>query len=135
MKFTATIDGYTVFAFFHDGKVEFRVDELAGTYTNVPALEKAIKAYDLKLRKDFTNPSAYMMGRWDKEIREVTVTSLDGSDAWVTKGGKREKVRRSDLFVDKASVEAAVMFERKLSEDIKSFWGAVPRWEPRQNEA
>lgn len=75
---------------------------------------RALDAYDLKCRKNFTNKTAYMVERpWNGgtgETEEVTVTSIDanGNEAWVIRKEGRRKVRIESLYADKDICDAYV---------------------------
>lgn len=135
MRFTSEINGHAVSVDCFDGRLSFRCESLNGEFPTADALEKAVKAHDLKRRKDFTNPTAYVLSGWrmgsGQEVHEVVVTSTGDKEAWTTRNGSRSKHYRENLFADKATLEAAMLHEQRLNNEIKTIWAAVPRWEPK----
>ena len=135
MNFIGEIDGEPVTLNLRsDGLISIRCDLIDGEYATEQECEAAIKRKKLQLRKQFSNPSAWMK-RWsfgrDNDITEVTVTSMDAEDyAWVTYKGKRSKERRDTLFASKDALVNATVYEKEQLEKIQSNWKSVPRWEP-----
>ena len=94
----------------HDGSPY----EATKSYDNVESILEAIDRYELSLRKDFVNKTAYRVGGgWRHEkntVYEVTVTSVtdDGKEAWIKEppgqnryGNGRSKVNLNSLYNNK----------------------------------
>jgi hypothetical protein len=88
----------------HDGSPY----EATKSYDNVESILEAIDRYELSLRKDFVNKTAYRVGGgWRHEkntVYEVTVTSVtdDGKEAWIKEGdNSRSKVSLKSLYNSK----------------------------------
>lgn len=76
-------------------------------FATLEAICKAIDQYELELRKDFTNATAYRaVKKWGNQepvtIEKVTITSLiDGNYCWLKKpDGGREKYPLQELYDD-----------------------------------
>jgi hypothetical protein len=102
MRITATIEGYEVTGSIYAGVVTLwcnAFDEGRQKFTDPDKLEAAIKAYDLSLRKNFTNRTAYTVGYGPnrKFVAAVKVTSLekDGKSAWITGSARNTACLRS----------------------------------------
>jgi hypothetical protein len=109
--------------------------ETVKTYDNVSSILDAIDRYDLSLRKDFVNTTAYRIGGgWHQEknkVYAVTVTSVteDGREAWV-KGDKTEygsgrtKVSLTSLYSDKEAcqryADTVNALKKKYEQDQKA---------------
>jgi hypothetical protein len=135
MRFTSEINGHPVSVDCDHDRISFRCENLDGKFSTAEDLEKAVKAHDLKQRKNFTNPTAYVMSVWrmgsGREVHEVVVTSADDKEAWTTRNGSRSKHYRENIYADKATLEAAMLHEQRLQDEIETVWAAVPRWEPK----
>ena len=130
MVMTGEHRGYTVTLFVDLGKTRFRCDAVPGEFDSPEKIERAIDAYDLKVRKQFSNPVAWMKS-YRSGLAQVEVTSLDDQLAWIKRSGKREKVRRSELFEDGEALTALVEYEREQAEALSAKWVALKRWEPK----
>ena len=133
MRFEAK-DGeetYTVNAF--GSEIEFSCNLLEKRYKSLEALQAAVKAKRLELRKNFSNASAVLLDRWGKGIIPVTVTSLDGDEyAWIKRGdGGRAKERRANLYESDGQVRLTMLIEKDLKSQIEAAWEACKRWEPK----
>lgn len=113
----------------------FRCDQVTGTkwYEKEADLVRAIDAYDLKARKNFTNGQAWFFNpRWGRVPSEVAVTTLDpdGRTAWVMKDGKREKVDIDYLFSDKEKLLEVIKARKELEDRAEALLEEVPKWKP-----
>lgn len=133
MKFEAKDgeDTYTVSCF--GGAVEFRCDLLDKPYKSFDALESAVKAKKLELRKNFSNTQAFLVDRGSKSLKPVTITSLDGEkEVWVKReDGRRSKESRAYLYADQQALTDAMELEAQLNKQIKDAWESCPKWEPK----
>ncbi len=131
MNFTGIINGYDVIASFWNGQVSFRCDALGHkSFDSADKIEKAIAAYDLTLRKQFSNRIAWV-NHYSRGVEQVEVTSHDGEHAFIKRNDRREKVRRTELFEDKDALIAMIKQDAEQSMIIKEQWLAVKRWEPK----
>jgi hypothetical protein len=124
-------DTYTVDCW--DGEVTFRCDVTGSKeFTTLDACKRSVKEKRLAMRKNFSNPSAFLYGRWHKGMETVTVTSLDGNDyAWVRHAdGTRSKEPRAYLYPDAGVLNRAIERDRILTDEIKDMWSNIKRWEP-----
>jgi hypothetical protein len=142
MALTMELEGLTVRVNvpFEGGQYEVTVgngydstpDEFKGkVFRSLEATVKAIRAYNLTLRKSFTNPVAYVM-RHRNETEQVRVTSVteNGRECWITGEQGREKVAITRLFADAVSVGKAIATEAAHRQAIQDAWAAVPVWRP-----
>lgn len=132
--FEGEVDGVKVSVWFGDSKIEFSSPMLDEKYDSFPKLDRAIKAKLLSLRKDFTNPSAVFVDRWDKTPQPVMVTALDGNEyAWIKHAnGKRTKERLDNLYVDGQAVEQCGKNEKQRNEETRKEWASLERWAPKK---
>ncbi len=133
MTFSGEHKGYAIQVIWWNDRLTFRCDALqvGKDYDSVDKIEKAIDAYDLKLRKQFSNPVAWLKS-YRSELTQVEVTAIDSDEyVWIKKGTRREKARRSELFVDAEAVKVAIAYEKQLGEDIADIWKSIKRWEPQ----
>jgi hypothetical protein len=135
MIFTAEENGHTYRYSIWDGKAEYSCADLpAGkqTYDSLDALHNAVRRYDLSLKKQFRNKTAYYVGHNERLI-EVTVTSLDEKkEAWiVSKLTGRQKVTRECLFANRAELEKLISDEQESQERFRGRWSRLDRWEPK----
>lgn len=133
--FSGQIQGYEVVCEVWSGQTRFRVPALNKEFTDPDKMEKAIQAYDLSLRKDFTNRTAYQhKGGYGRapQVIEVEVTSVvDEKEAWVKTTAGRSKAMRSALYADKDQVLAAIKVDEECAKRQSEAWDAVKRWEPQ----
>jgi hypothetical protein len=92
-------------------------DGVPKTFNDIEKMLDAIDRYELSLRKNFSNPTAYRLrGSYreceDLKYEEVTVTSIvDERDCWIktkekpTYGSGREMERLENLFFDAQEVQ------------------------------
>jgi hypothetical protein len=135
MLFKTKVDDYEVTLEFRYGQPVFTCGAVSGEFDTPEKMEKAIKVYDLSLRKDFTNKTAYRSAGYGVEtsIEEVEVTSVDGKEAWIrSKDGKRQKTSRAYLFAGKDEAAAAHEKIRELRKEMDAVMAAVKRWEPQK---
>lgn len=134
MTLNGELDGIPISLYWNSGgKMQFRCEGVEGFFDDRDKFESAVKRYALKLKKDFTNPQAWMKSRKysdHDEIHEVTVTSIDAKDAWIKTVRGRQQVRRVDLFASRASLELALAEERRLDGEIKEMWSKADYWKP-----
>ncbi len=130
MIMTGEYRGYNVTLSNRFGEFTFMCDALPGSFDSMDKIEKALDGYDLKLRKQFSNPLAWFK-LYRGEVVQVEVTSLDDQQAWIKRSGKREKVRRSELFEDGDALKALMIYEREQNEMLSAKWVALKRWEPQ----
>lgn len=126
-------------SFGRHGMPDFRCDLLPGKgFDSEEKITAAINAYKLSLRKNFSNPAAWLFGSWRAQTPQpVTVTSVteDGKEAWVRDAkGERSKVQLAQLVSDKDALLAVMAKEKELQEQIKATWDALPRWSPQSAE-
>lgn len=118
------------------GKLRITCDLLAGKeFDSEEKIESAIKAYNLLLRKDFTNKTAYIFerryGQKESAVIEVEVTSIvDDKEAWIKANGRRMKANRASIYTSRREVQAALDVEAKCNAEIRAAWDAVERWQP-----
>lgn len=118
-----------------NGQVEARSEALPGKKYGTPdEIEKDLKAYNLGLRKDFSNPVAYR--DYGSDVQEVTVTSVceGGKDAWVRAGGQRMKLSVSGLFVDRVAVEDYMTFRDANRFAEQQRYKALECWSPKKEQ-
>lgn len=97
-------------------------------FRSLEAAEKAIKAYNLSLRKGFKNPIA-----WTRRGEQLEVTSIceDGRSCWVKRAsGSREKMGMAGLYSSAEAVSKAVIRESELRKEIEQAWEEVGSWKP-----
>ncbi len=136
MQFDTTIEGIPVtVSVSHDHSLyEVRIegleygDALKRPFNTTEAAEAAIAAYNLSLRKGFTNPAAYRRGG-----EEVRVTSIcdGGRGCWIVRAdGRREKASLSSLYASADEVASASQREREIRDEIVQLWDNAARWTP-----
>ena len=131
MKFERKMGNYTGWIdVSHDGQCVYGADVIEKSYQSLDQLEKALAVFDLKARKTFSNPIAYITERWKNTIIEVEVTSFDDDAVWVKKNGKREKVSRNSVFANQEALVQMQKIDLETQESLRAQWSAVPRWEP-----
>lgn len=148
--FKATHTDFEITANMDDVVPIFTCDALLNQYGNLKpfnslkSLLAALDAYELSLRKNFTNPTAYRFVRFSygnpETVEEVTVTSTDGKEAWVkTVKGKREKCRINSLYADRdnlqAYLDAVAEVQRELKERTAALEEKLMMWHPVTSEA
>ncbi len=133
MIFEHVEDGCTYKVYCCGGTVEFRCDLIDKPFKSFDALQDAVKAKKLALRKNFSNTTAFHVERWNKGIKKVTVTSLDGDkDAWVKQAdGTRRKESRTSLYADEGKLRKVIALEANLKDRIEKEWEALQKWEPQ----
>ena len=107
---------------------EDRSGKLGRPFSTMEAAEKAITAYNLSLRKGFTNPVAYRRGG-----EEVRVTSIcdGGRECWIVRAkGDREKTSVASLYANADEVTSASQREREIRDEIVQLWDNAARWAP-----
>jgi len=113
--FKTTYNGHEIIARVHsDGSINYLTEAIqeqgkyyssAKEFTSLKACEAAIDKYDLSLRKEFTNTTAYTIEPGyhgaPGGVDAVTVTSItsDGTEAWIkTAKHERRKVTLTSLY-------------------------------------
>lgn len=136
MTFTAKYGEHEVKVSFWNGSPEFSTEALKDRYNSWEKLEAALKAHDLKQRKNFTNKDAFYFVTYGKHegVQSVTVTSVtgDGKEAWISFNGKRQKVAIRQLYANRDEVERAIEIEKANADQTERTWTAVTRWDPKQ---
>lgn len=136
MQFVGTIDGYEVTAqiFGNSAPKFWCLDISQQSFDDLEKLDRAIKAYNLSLRKKFANPQAWHFSCG--KVIEVEVTSLteNGKEAWIKSNGKREKVNIQYLFADRNELIAAFTAETEFKTKISEAWALPRRWAPLMPE-
>lgn len=132
--FEGEVGGVKVSVWCVDSKIEFSSPMLDEKYDSFPKLERAIKAKLSSLRKDFTNPSAILVDRWNKTPQPVTVTAMDGNEyVWIKDAnGKRSKERLENLYVDGQAIEQCMKNEKQRNEETRKDWALLERWAPKK---
>jgi hypothetical protein len=136
MQFDTTIEGIPVRVSVSHGHSLYEVrvtgveygDALRRSFNTIEAAEKAIAAYNLSLRKGFTNPVAYRRGG-----EEVRVTSIcdGGHECWIVRAnGEREKTSVASLYASADEVASASQREREIRDEIVRLWDNATRWAP-----
>lgn len=120
------------------GAVSFGADALGTEYPSEEARDKALQAYELRLRKNFSNRTAYSYDAYGGKftVFEVEVTSVDGNEAWTKTAKGRSKRRVAMLFADKNLLTAALGEDAAISDRSKAereaLWTSVARWTPEE---
>ena len=135
MIFTGELNGYAITVSCWENQVVFRFDGTNKEFTSFKDLEKGVNAYDLALRKQFSNRTAYMKPSWrmgeQKDIETVEITSTDGKCAWIKRNGQREKVSLDSLYADQEALKAVMEHEEQMNATIRAQWEGLKRWEPQ----
>lgn len=102
---------YTTEVFQEQGKYYMAAKE----FTSLDTIKAAIDKYELSLRKNFKNTTAYMFVHpyyaKEREIEKVTVTSITPNEksAWIkTSKNERRKVSLSELYKDREVCQAYI---------------------------
>jgi hypothetical protein len=148
MRFKTEVLNVEVFADFPwnwnnaDGRPSFSAPSVFDQkFDSLQKLEDALKAHDLTLRKNFSNPVAFRRSyRYPVSYpaETVTVTSVgeNGKEAWIKNAkGNREKVQMTSLYAFKDEVEKAIEIETTAHEQVKKWWAAVTLWTPQPKPA
>lgn len=118
-------NGHEITAYIYtDGSITFTTDALQepGAYgrttkefASLSSIEAAIDKYELSLRKNFKNTTAYMVVnphyRSERAVEAVKITSItqDGKEAWIkTPKDDRRKVRLDELYKDREVCQAYI---------------------------
>lgn len=133
MTFTKEENGIQYQVTCGGGAPQFRCDLIDKNFSSFDAMESAIKAKQLELRKNFSNHDAVMVDRWSKKVEPVTVTSLDGdTHAWIKRAnGSRRKEPRTALYENMDTLLRAIETEAALRLEIEEAWSTCPKWEPK----
>jgi hypothetical protein len=139
---------------YSDGSVSFKAEALPDTdkwmwsskeFTSLSSIINALDAYDLSVRKDFSNRHAYVIqsdyrsSAHSLMVVPVTVMSItaDEQSAWVkNEKGERRKESRKDLFGSRAACEAYLerlaRVTAQYDQDKTTLRAALDmhRWEP-----
>ncbi len=135
MIFTCEENGHVYHYSIWNGKAEYSCADLPNgkqAYATLEALQNAVRRYDLSLKKQFSNKTAYYVDSRNRLV-EVTVTSLDGGkEAWIqSKLMGRQKVSRDSLYANREEVEQLISYEQDCNAQLRGLWARLDRWEPK----
>src|SRR3990167_212767 len=134
MRFTTKQNDHEYSVDYFDGRAIFRCDFINKDFDSLAKLEAAVKAEELRVRKDFSNKTAYVVDTYRSRegVIEVEITSLPSdTEAWIKTSHGRTKRNRKSLYADKAEVERTVKEIEAYEKQIASLWDGLTRWEPK----